>query len=225
MASVGLITVNGNMVELTILSRSLTSGTTSIDSIEIEQLSNEIKERGLSEKFEERFFENRLEKIERMMAQDNTFLGRMNHNAYHRSGRSAVSHHRKYIRNGLISVISKVNSNFMCRHCHNPTFIDKNTGKNYVLSHHMLEYNETEDGPDVLENLIVLCPTCHDRIHHGTSQAVFELHTKLRRTNEINFEQFRIIQQNHLLKRHHISLLKKRGIITQQEAERLNSLF
>jgi 5-methylcytosine-specific restriction protein A len=52
------------------------------------------------------------------------------------------------------------------------SFVAKRTGKNYVEAHHLVPMqfqDEFKVSLDVPENVTVLCPTCHRKLHHGTS--------------------------------------------------------
>ena len=50
------------------------------------------------------------------------------------------------------------------------SFISRTTKQNFVEAHHLIpfEFQEMFDSSlDVLENVVVLCPTCHRKLHHG----------------------------------------------------------
>ena len=50
------------------------------------------------------------------------------------------------------------------------SFIARKTKMNFVEAHHvvLMQFQERyEPSLDVLENVIVLCPTCHRKLHHG----------------------------------------------------------
>jgi 5-methylcytosine-specific restriction enzyme A len=50
------------------------------------------------------------------------------------------------------------------------TFTSKATKRNFVEAHHLvpMEHQDTFDASlDILENVVVLCPTCHRKLHHG----------------------------------------------------------
>jgi 5-methylcytosine-specific restriction protein A len=57
-------------------------------------------------------------------------------------------------------------ANGMCERCENPApFCRKKNGEPYLEVHHVLPLSE--DGDDVVENAIALCPTCHRLLHFG----------------------------------------------------------
>ncbi len=50
------------------------------------------------------------------------------------------------------------------------SFISKKTKKNYVEGHHLVPFSCQNDflySLDVEENIVILCPNCHRKLHHG----------------------------------------------------------
>lgn len=52
------------------------------------------------------------------------------------------------------------------------SFVSKKTKENYVEAHHIVPFSCQDHFPyslDVEENIVVLCPNCHRKLHHGTA--------------------------------------------------------
>ncbi len=56
--------------------------------------------------------------------------------------------------------------NGICERCKKPApFLRKNDGTAYLEVHHKIPLSE--NGLDLLDNVLALCPNCHREIHHG----------------------------------------------------------
>lgn len=56
-----------------------------------------------------------------------------------------------------------------------PTFIRKNSNKNYTEPHHLIPLSYSDNfhfSLDVEQNIVSLCSTCHDQIHYGEGAAL-----------------------------------------------------
>ena len=96
-------------------------------------------------------------------------------------------------------------------------FKDKHDN-NYVETHHIIEYNKTEQGPDVLQNLLVLWPNCHSKIHFSNLDTVHSFFNQLREKKAITLDQFKEIHTNFkMLKLSHIKILCNKNIISKNE--------
>jgi 5-methylcytosine-specific restriction protein A len=62
------------------------------------------------------------------------------------------------------------------------TFVGKASGKPYVEVHHLIPMSQQDNYPvslDVEANIVALCPTCHRKIHLGTTEEVDEMRNML----------------------------------------------
>lgn len=88
-----------------------------------------------------------------------------------RPPKGEVKHGGTYRRNPAVAGAAMVQAGYLCEL--EPThvsFTSRTTKKNYVEAHHLLpmQYQEQFDASlDLLENIVVLCPTCHRKLHHG----------------------------------------------------------
>ena len=53
-----------------------------------------------------------------------------------------------------------------------------------------------EEGPDVLQNLLVLCPNCHSKIHLSNPDITPLFYKELRESNAIRLDQFKEMHNN-----------------------------
>ncbi|MEY9195534.1 hypothetical protein ABIA16_000650 [Sinorhizobium fredii] len=71
------------------------------------------------------------------------------------------------------------NSNYLCNCCKG----DK--GLSFIV-HHIEEYSTSQDNS--YDNLIVLCPTCHDQAHRSPTQLTLSITPEMLRYNKANWE-------------------------------------
>ena len=71
----------------------------------------------------------------------------------------------------LSNAIKKKNG-YTCMLCKYPGFYKKG-GEKYAETHHMMELNQL--APKTLQswNVIVVCPTCHRKLHYGNTKTEF----------------------------------------------------
>ena len=79
---------------------------------------------------------------------------------------------RSIQRPSALSNAIKKKYGYKCMLCKYPGFI-KRGGEKYAETHHMLELNQL--APKTLQswNVIVVCPTCHKKLHYGNTQTEF----------------------------------------------------
>lgn len=77
----------------------------------------------------------------------------------------------RYRRDAVVAASAQRRANFQCEvdplHA---TFISRVSGANFVEAHHLVPMSlqpAYSVSLDVVENLIILCPTCHRLLHHG----------------------------------------------------------
>lgn len=79
--------------------------------------------------------------------------------------------HRIYQRNRQTSINALIHAQFLCEIEQNhPSFIRKNSNKNYTEPHHLvpMSFSDWFDvSLDVEENIVSLCSNCHNAIHYG----------------------------------------------------------
>jgi HNH endonuclease len=71
----------------------------------------------------------------------------------------------RIIRDTTISLIVKRLNNFKCQIC--GLSIDMPQGRKYVEAHHVKPLGIPHNGPDILENLICVCPNHHAMLDYG----------------------------------------------------------
>lgn len=126
----------------------------------------------------------------------------------------------KKIRNRLIAELAKVKANYTCQISKKPTFKDEK-GNNYVESHHLIEING-EDGPDIIDNLLVISPFYHSMLHHACSEEITELYNHIRKNNIVTIDLFKkMIDNYHCLEEKHIQFLFQKKLISKIEYEEL----
>ena len=69
-----------------------------------------------------------------------------------------------YVRNSAYKKQIIEQANNLCNACKNGSFQMPN-GNQYLEAHHKTWLSE--GGPDILENMVALCPNCHMQEHHG----------------------------------------------------------
>lgn len=83
----------------------------------------------------------------------------------------------KYIeRNPRLSRLLKQKFNYRCQLCDQEGFIKKN-GEPYAEAHHL--ENLASGGPDLSDNILVLCPNCHRKLHFADVKILFNEQKKL----------------------------------------------
>ncbi len=71
-----------------------------------------------------------------------------------------------YVRNPYIVELARRQANGICHDCGQAApFINKKTGAPFLEVHHKTPLSD--DGKDILENVVALCPNCHRKRHHG----------------------------------------------------------
>ncbi|MBN2043595.1 MAG: HNH endonuclease [Anaerolineales bacterium] len=85
--------------------------------------------------------------------------------------RNTVPHRRHSIseqvaRPGVITNYLKQLMNYTCQICGSYGFKKKN-GERYIEAHHVRELHELYPGSYCSDNIIIVCPTCHMKLHHA----------------------------------------------------------
>lgn len=83
-----------------------------------------------------------------------------------------IAPHKKHIiseqvaRPGIITDHIKLLRNFTCQICGEKGF-KKKSGSQYIEAHHIQELHNLLPGSYCSENIIIVCPTCHKKLHHA----------------------------------------------------------
>ena len=126
----------------------------------------------------------------------------------------------KKVRNRLIAELAKVKANYTCQISNKPTFKDTK-GNNYVESHHIIEFNG-EDGPDIIDNLLVISPFYHSLLHHACNEEIVNLYDHIRKNNIVNVEMFKnMYDKYHCIEEKHIKCLLQKKLISNIEFNEL----
>lgn len=168
-------------------------------------------------------FYNTTKKIKKVDYNPEELLRQLDRRAIgkHRN-KKAIIHKKQRLRSTGIYELIKNTRKFRCQYCEKPSFTDKN-GNNYVVVHHMIEYNDEENGPDRQNNIIVLCPNCHSMFHHSDPNAVNRFYKNLRKKGELSFRQFLELKKDKDIGEKQFQILFDKGIITAKELEILKS--
>lgn len=122
----------------------------------------------------------------------------------------------KKIRNKLITELAKVRTKYLCQIGGIEPFRDSK-GNFYVEAHHIIEFNG-EDGPDIIDNLLIINPYYHSLIHHGSISEVENLYDHIRKNNIINVELFKKMYDDYgCIEDKHIQSLLEKKLITKIE--------
>ena len=154
----------------------------------------------------------------RLAREDTTFIEKMNKRSlnnpiYDRSGK------RK--RNRLIAELAKIQADYKCQYSQRAIFKMPN-GKYYCEAHHIIEFN-TENGPDITNNLVVLGPEAHLLIHHACKEEKDDAFMQLRINGAIDINRFKemVTVYNCLTSKHIEALANKKAITSSEKAELL----
>lgn len=133
-----------------------------------------------------------------------------------------IFHNGKKCRNQFIAELARIREGYKCQ-AGTITF-ERPDGRNYVEAHHIIEFSK--EGPDILENLLVLGPTPHMQIHRGSERAKSDVYTHLMSRGAISFELFKkMIEEYQVLSREHIDFLLANRLISSSQKTELLSLL
>ena len=131
---------------------------------------------------------------------------------------------KKRVRNQLIAELAKIQVDYVCQYNKKKTFKTQD-GSYYCEAHHIIEFSK-ENGPDITNNLVVVGPDAHMRIHHGSKEVVTDTFTTLIRNGAIALEQFKeMITYYNCLDEGQINILYNKSVITEKEKDELLELL
>ena len=91
-----------------------------------------------------------------------------------------------YERDSQLAAIMKIKNNHICQICETPTFESKD-GNFYTESHHIIPRGK--GGADDPKNILVVCPTCHEKFDKGSEKTLIEVYRILKQKKLFpNFE-------------------------------------
>jgi 5-methylcytosine-specific restriction protein A len=113
-----------------------------------------------------------------------------------------------YVRDPAVSGAAIARSGYLCAlDGSHRSFISRTTEQNFVEAHHLLPMQFQQEftaSLDVVENIAVLCPTCHRMLHHGTSndkkkaiERLYRKHAELLDSRGIGIPLDRLLQFYH----------------------------
>lgn len=141
-----------------------------------------------------------------------------------RNIRNPIIKNSKRQRSRFVAELAKIKCDYLDEVTKSPTFEGKN-GKNYVEAHHIIEFN-TENGPDITDNLICLGPLNHSLIHHGSSAAIKDFYLTCQMRGVLSLDRFKTICTKYrCLTKEHVNALYLKGIISKIDADELNKLI
>lgn len=213
-----LIDIVGEKVTLTNYAQKILSETIPPEIVELESYINiALNNYDSDKKLADLILHNIKPSLLYYAAQDKNFIYAMNV----RSLKKPIFDKKgKKIRNRLIAELSKIRANYTCQIGGIPPFKDEH-GNNYVESHHIIEFNG-EDGPDIIDNLLVINPYYHSLIHHAGKKALDDFYNTLRKNNTVSLDTFKKMNDDyHCLEEKHIRALFEKHLITELEYNQL----
>jgi len=79
----------------------------------------------------------------------------------------------RILRNTALALQLKRLTNYQCQLCE--TRLEVGKGKYYAEAHHIQPLGTPHNGPDIKENILVLCPNCHVLCDHATFEIQLEM--------------------------------------------------
>lgn len=202
-----------NIFTLTEYSIDLLNEDIPVEVVELERYINIAEKETTDKELAELILYNIKPSLLQYAAQNEEFIKAMNrrslaHPIYNKKG--------KKVRNRLIAELSKIRTNYTCQISKKPTFKDER-GNNYVESHHIIEFNG-ENGPDIIDNLLVISPFYHSLIHHACTEDIHDLYRTIRLNNIVTIDTFKnMIDDYNCLNDSHFRVLYEKGLITKLE--------
>lgn len=83
-----------------------------------------------------------------------------------REPKSSYGHIVKYERSPEVKGWVLDRANGQCELCKEPAPFKTKTGKDYLEVHHLIRL--ADDGPDIVDNCVALCPNCHRKLHYSS---------------------------------------------------------
>lgn len=212
-------------LSLTDYSKSFIYSNIPMEILDLDNLLNEIKTDSIAEnKLKDMIVSKRNEQLRMIISDSNSEilkeinLKTLRNIKYDQNGKKR--------RNNLISEIAKFKANYICQATERQTF-ENSEGINYVEAHHLLEFAESEDnGPDIVENMIILGPEKHKLIHYAHPEKVKELYDILKEKEIIKFDNFKnMILNYNCLTDTHLSILRNKNLINAEEFLELSQLI
>jgi hypothetical protein len=94
-------------------------------------------------------------------------------------------------RPGLIADYIKQLQNFICQICKEKGFIQSNNNY-YIEAHHIIELHKIIPGSLCSDNIVIVCPTCHRKLHYANVKYIKYLDDRI--YLEINGKEYCIVR-------------------------------
>lgn len=157
----------------------------------------------------------------RLAKSDRTFIQKINMRSLHNPQYDSSGKRR---RSRLIAELAKILADYKCQYEDRHIFRMEN-GKYYCEAHHIIGFS-AEDGPDIVNNLVVLGPEAHMMLHHGCRDVREDVYLQLGRNGVLHMERFReMITVYHCLTQAQIEALYSKRVITARERQELLDLL
>ncbi|MBO0372513.1 5-methylcytosine-specific restriction enzyme A [Staphylococcus hominis] len=191
---------------------------------DLEKLIEDIDEKDINEaEVMDAIVKSRYKELKEYVEKDETLIKLINKRSLKKENEKI----RK--RDKLVMLFSKIIKNYKCdiiftyddndhpNFLFNKKLFDKKDMLGYCEGHHIIEFSR-ENGPDIIENIILVDPNTHMLIHHGHPNLKKELYSILREKEIITLKIFQdmIIKYN-CLNEEHIEVLYNKGIIRFNE--------
>ena len=208
-------------IRLTEYSKKLVKEDIALDVLDLQNLLD-LLENGTedSAKLTNIIINKRTDVITRSIQEDGDLVEKLNF----RSIRMPIIKNKKRIRNRLIMEVSKIKANYLDEVTGIAPFAGR-SGQNYVEAHHIIEFSR-ENGPDITDNLICLGPENHTLIHRGSKEDLDNFFLTCKTKGLIDYKRFeKICTKYRCLTKDHVQALSRRGILSEEETVKLNSLI
>src|SRR5699024_6941711 len=146
-----------------------------------------------------------------------------------REAKQAEIEKEKEEKKKLVMLFSKIRKDYTCKVIYSlnsdglpefqynkKLFITRNN-IGYCEGHHIIEFKR-ENGPDIVENILLTDPNTHMLLHHGHPNIQRDLYGILRRKGILTLDRFiKMIEKYNCLTVDHIEVLSNKGIISFDE--------
>jgi len=202
-----LINYNKDILSLTDTSIELIESKLPLEIINVYKFLNNKKD---IKEIEEHILKNRKGIIKDYIKNDKNFCKKIN--VYNlKNGKKQRSY--------LISEMAKIQDDYKCQ-VSNKHFIETQKDRFYIEAHHIIPLSE--DGLDITDNLVSLCPNAHKILHEAKMEYKKSIYKKLKNNNRISFSLFKDMFINYEIKsKKPLEYLANNYIISVEEKEEL----
>lgn len=131
----------------------------------------------------------------------------------------------KLLNNHTCHVVTYIDENDSIRHDFDKNLFKNSKGISYCEGHHIIEFNR-ENGPDIVENILLVDPNTHMLIHHANEGYRNDLYAQIKAKGLITVELFeKMITRYNCLTYSHVYILRQKGLLHKHEEEKLYNLI